>query len=168
MAQPKEGRPGRWSRSGPESAPADQGPSLSVVLVFASVCYNPEQAVSGHPPPDRRGGAHDFNNMLTAIIGYSEMVMMDCREDDPIYLQLEVIKKSAERASTLTRQPVIDEGLSIDRIPWPMSSSLSLPPKKPTKAPAWGCSPSMGSLNRATAISRWPARSARARSLRFT
>ena len=50
------------------------------------------------------GVAHDFNNMLTAIIWYSEMVMMACREDDPIYLQLEVIKKSAERASTLTRQ----------------------------------------------------------------
>jgi CheY-like chemotaxis protein len=30
--------------------------------------------------------------------------MMACREDDPIYLQLEGIKKSAERATTLTRQ----------------------------------------------------------------
>jgi len=50
------------------------------------------------------GVAHDFNNMLTAIMGYSEIVMMSFREDDPIYLHLEGIRKSADRAATLTRQ----------------------------------------------------------------
>jgi PAS domain S-box-containing protein len=50
------------------------------------------------------GVAHDFNNMLTAIMGYCEIVMMSFREDDPIFLHLEGIRKSAERAATLTRQ----------------------------------------------------------------
>ncbi len=50
------------------------------------------------------GVAHDFNNMLTAIMGYSEMVMMSFREEDPIYVHLEGIRKAADRAATLTRQ----------------------------------------------------------------
>jgi PAS domain S-box-containing protein len=50
------------------------------------------------------GVAHDFNNMLTAIMGYNEIVMMSFREEDPIFHHLEGIRKSAERASALTRQ----------------------------------------------------------------
>jgi two-component system cell cycle sensor histidine kinase/response regulator CckA len=50
------------------------------------------------------GVAHDFNNMLTAIMGYCEIVMMSFRETDPIFLHLEGIRKSAERAANLTRQ----------------------------------------------------------------
>lgn len=50
------------------------------------------------------GVAHDFNNMLTAIMGYCEIVMMSFREGDPIFLHLEGIRKSADRAATLTRQ----------------------------------------------------------------
>jgi PAS domain S-box-containing protein len=50
------------------------------------------------------GVAHDFNNMLTAIMGYCEIVMMSFREEDPIFLHLEGIRKSADRAATLTRQ----------------------------------------------------------------
>jgi len=50
------------------------------------------------------GVAHDFNNMLTAIMGYSELVMMSSREDDSTSLHLEGIRKSADRAAALTRQ----------------------------------------------------------------
>jgi PAS domain S-box-containing protein len=50
------------------------------------------------------GVAHDFNNMLTAIMGYSELIMMSFREEDPIFPHLEGIRKSAERAAALTRQ----------------------------------------------------------------
>ena len=50
------------------------------------------------------GVAHDFNNMLTAIMGYSEIVMMSFREEDPTFHHLEEINKSAERAAALTRQ----------------------------------------------------------------
>ncbi len=48
--------------------------------------------------------AHDFNNMLTAIMGYNEIVMMSLREGDPLFHNLEGISKSAERAAALTRQ----------------------------------------------------------------
>ncbi|MGD0970293.1 MAG: FIST N-terminal domain-containing protein [Desulfobaccales bacterium] len=50
------------------------------------------------------GVAHDFNNILTAIMGYNEIVMMSFREEDPIFRHLEGIRKSAERAAALTRQ----------------------------------------------------------------
>ncbi len=48
--------------------------------------------------------AHDFNNMLTAIMGYNEILMMSLREGDPIFHHLEGIRKSAERAAALTHQ----------------------------------------------------------------
>ncbi len=50
------------------------------------------------------GVAHDFNNVLTAIMGYADLLMDDFREDDPRYRDLGEIKKAAERAAALTRQ----------------------------------------------------------------
>ncbi len=50
------------------------------------------------------GVAHDFNNMLGVIIGYTEMVM---REIDPklqIYAKLQEVDKAATRSAELTRQ----------------------------------------------------------------
>ena len=41
------------------------------------------------------GVAHDFNNMLSAILGNAELAMMDAREEDPIYAHLEEIVHSA-------------------------------------------------------------------------
>ena len=50
------------------------------------------------------GVAHDFNNMLTVIAGYSEMLMKNLKKDDPIYIGLEEIGKAAEKSSAMTRQ----------------------------------------------------------------
>ncbi len=50
------------------------------------------------------GIAHDFNNLLTAIIGYSELVLNQTRNDDPLRQHIEEIKKAGERAASLTRQ----------------------------------------------------------------
>lgn len=50
------------------------------------------------------GISHDFNNLLTAIIGYSEITLARMSSDDPLRPNLEEIKEIGERASVLTRQ----------------------------------------------------------------
>ena len=50
------------------------------------------------------GIAHDFNNLLTAIIGYTEIVMIGFSAADPRRADAEEIKRAAERAAELTRQ----------------------------------------------------------------
>ena len=50
------------------------------------------------------GVAHDFNNILTAINGYSEMAMWQLSEGDPLRHNLEEIHKSSGRAAALTQQ----------------------------------------------------------------
>jgi len=50
------------------------------------------------------GVAHDFNNVLTAIIGYSDLIFMKLKEGDPLRQHIEQIRKAADRASSLTRQ----------------------------------------------------------------
>jgi two-component system cell cycle sensor histidine kinase/response regulator CckA len=48
------------------------------------------------------GVAHDFNNILTAIIGYAHLLLMKIHENDPLRAFLDPILVSAERASHLT------------------------------------------------------------------
>ena len=50
------------------------------------------------------GVAHDFNNLITAIIGNCEMALMELKDGDPIRDYLEEIKKAGDNASGLTRQ----------------------------------------------------------------
>jgi len=50
------------------------------------------------------GVAHDFNNILTAINGYTELLLRKLPPEDPRFRLAEQIRKSAERASGLTRQ----------------------------------------------------------------
>lgn len=50
------------------------------------------------------GVAHDFNNLMTAVIGYAELLLMRIKHDDPLRQDAEEIKKSGERAAALTNQ----------------------------------------------------------------
>ena len=48
--------------------------------------------------------AHDFNNLMTVITGYSEMVLGSLQASDPLRPQVENIRKAAAHASQLTQQ----------------------------------------------------------------
>ncbi|MFZ5569454.1 MAG: PAS domain-containing protein [Thermodesulfobacteriota bacterium] len=50
------------------------------------------------------GVAHDFNNMLGAIIGYTELSMGNMEADDPLRHNLGKILDAARRSANLTRQ----------------------------------------------------------------
>jgi two-component system cell cycle sensor histidine kinase/response regulator CckA len=50
------------------------------------------------------GVAHDFNNVLTAIIGFSDLLLLKHKPGDPSFSDLMSIKNSANRAAGLTRQ----------------------------------------------------------------
>jgi CheY-like chemotaxis protein len=50
------------------------------------------------------GVAHDFNNMLTAIKGFSELVALELGEDHPARGDVAEITSAADRAAALTHQ----------------------------------------------------------------
>lgn len=50
------------------------------------------------------GISHDFNNLLTVILGYTDISKRSLKEGDPLLRNLEEISKASERASSLTRQ----------------------------------------------------------------
>lgn len=49
------------------------------------------------------GVAHDFNNILTTIIGYGNLMELDMGDDDPLKLHLDQIIAAAEKATGLTQ-----------------------------------------------------------------
>jgi signal transduction histidine kinase/FixJ family two-component response regulator len=50
------------------------------------------------------GISHDFNNLLTVIIGYSGITLRQLSQDHPLRRNLEEIVRASERAASLTRQ----------------------------------------------------------------
>ncbi|MEX0852491.1 MAG: PAS domain-containing protein [Bauldia sp.] len=50
------------------------------------------------------GIAHDFNNVLTAIIGFSDLLLANHRPSDPSFQDIMNIKQNANRAAGLIRQ----------------------------------------------------------------
>jgi len=50
------------------------------------------------------GVAHDFNNILTAIIGYGHLTLIKMAQDDPHRLNIESILEAADRAAHLTQE----------------------------------------------------------------
>ncbi len=50
------------------------------------------------------GVAHDFNNMLSVVLTYSQLIERELRPGDPMREEIEEIRKAGERAAALTRQ----------------------------------------------------------------
>jgi len=50
------------------------------------------------------GVAHDFNNILTAIMSYAELSLMKLPEDHPVWSHLAAIRDASEKAAGLTNQ----------------------------------------------------------------
>ena len=53
------------------------------------------------------GVAHDFNNILAVIIGYSDLMASDLGPDSPLQKYTEEIRHASERAAGLTRQLLV-------------------------------------------------------------
>jgi two-component system cell cycle sensor histidine kinase/response regulator CckA len=50
------------------------------------------------------GVSHDFNNIMSVIISYGDMLLADLQPDDPIRADIDEIHKAGKRAAALTRQ----------------------------------------------------------------
>jgi two-component system, cell cycle sensor histidine kinase and response regulator CckA len=50
------------------------------------------------------GVAHDFNNMLTPILGYSDMALIQLGKNDKLFEEVNSIREAAEKAASLTNQ----------------------------------------------------------------
>ena len=50
------------------------------------------------------GVAHDFNNLLTAIIGFSDLLLLRHKPGDPSFGDIMQIKQNSNRAANLVRQ----------------------------------------------------------------
>jgi len=70
------------------------------------------------------GITHDFNNLLTPILGESELALLDLPPHSPIRPRIEQVRRAAQRAAALTRQllaysgqgPVLIEPLSVSQL----------------------------------------------------
>ena len=49
------------------------------------------------------GIAHDFNNLLTIIKGYSQLSLLELKEGEPLWDNIEEIQKTTDRAADLIR-----------------------------------------------------------------
>jgi signal transduction histidine kinase/CheY-like chemotaxis protein len=50
------------------------------------------------------GVAHDFNNILSVILGYTDMALQDVAPEEPLHADLLEIRNAVNRSSKLTRQ----------------------------------------------------------------
>jgi two-component system cell cycle sensor histidine kinase/response regulator CckA len=50
------------------------------------------------------GVAHDFNNVLSVILSYSEMLLLEMKDGEPMRGDIDEIRKAGVRAADLTRQ----------------------------------------------------------------
>ncbi|MFH1488938.1 MAG: response regulator [Pseudomonadota bacterium] len=64
------------------------------------------------------GVAHDLNNILSGIVSYPELLLMDIPEESPLRKPLQTIKKSGERAATIVQDllTLARRGVSVNEV----------------------------------------------------
>ena len=100
----------RWVRNAPVSRYDDEGRLIAYDGLITDITQlkllenQLRQAQKMEAVGQLAGGiAHDFNNILTAIIGYSHLLLMKMEEGSQEHLFAEQIISSSERAAHLTR-----------------------------------------------------------------
>ncbi len=93
------------------AVPFDDNDNKSVMLVFRDIAGRPamterfQQSQRMEAVGQLAGGvAHDFNNILTTIRGYSDLLLDTLKKEDPLVEDVKEIKNATERAASLTRQ----------------------------------------------------------------
>lgn len=62
------------------------------------------------------GIAHDLNNILSAIVGYPDLILMDLPEESSMVRPLKMIKQSGERAADIvTELLTVARGVAVDK-----------------------------------------------------
>ena len=64
------------------------------------------------------GVAHDLNNILSGIVSYPEILLMEVQQDSPMRKSLEVIKKSGEKAAAIVQDllTLARRGVSVSNV----------------------------------------------------
>lgn len=64
------------------------------------------------------GVAHDLNNILSGIVSYPEILLMEIQEDSPMRKSLEVIKRSGEKAAAIVQDllTLARRGVSVSNV----------------------------------------------------
>jgi PAS domain S-box-containing protein len=110
----------RWVRSSSKGLMAD-GHFVGLQGLITDITYRKEaeaekerleaqlrQALKMEALGTLAGGiAHDFNNILAAILGYTEMMLIDTSEEDPMHNDLQQVLKAANRAKDLVKQILV-------------------------------------------------------------
>ncbi|MCG2721709.1 MAG: PAS domain S-box protein [Thermodesulfovibrionales bacterium] len=85
------------------------GSPTAVIMIARDITYSKRlelqflQAQKMEAVGQLAGGiAHDFNNILTAIIGYGNLLQTDMRKDDPLHYYLSNILSASQKAANLT------------------------------------------------------------------
>jgi two-component system cell cycle sensor histidine kinase/response regulator CckA len=70
--------------------------------------------------------AHQFNNLLTVILGYSEMMQLDLEPGVPAWRQARDVHEAAERGARLTQDLLaVSRGLRLDGEPYEIDGALA-------------------------------------------
>ncbi len=99
------------------------------------------------------GIAHDFNNMLTAIIGFSDFLLMNHRPTDPAFQDIMNIKQNANRAAGLVRQLL---AFSRQQTLRPAGARSSATCCRSSRSCSAGCSARISSSSSTRARDLWP------------